>query len=229
MATADLGTVDQSTAGRHTLVVMTIWDDIAAERRANADVLDTLTAEQWTVPSLCGEWTVRALAGHMVVPFTTTTAKFGLAMLRARGNFDKANDALACKQARRPTAELAQLLRANAESHFTPPGSGPLAPLTDTLIHGQDLRMPLGIEDRRPVERWAQSLAFLVTPAAQRGFVPTSLPAIRLEADDVDLAHGEGPLVTGPAWALSMALTLRPAALPHLRGPGLSTLTAWIG
>ncbi|MBK8756383.1 MAG: maleylpyruvate isomerase family mycothiol-dependent enzyme [Actinomycetales bacterium] len=208
---------------------MTIWDDIAAERRANADVLDGLTDEQWTVPSLCGEWTIRSLAGHMIVPFTVTTAKFGLAMLRARGNFDKANDALACQQARRPTRELAELLRANAESHFTPPGSGPLAPLTDTLIHGQDLRLPLGIEDRRPTERWAQSLAFLVTPAAQRGFVPTTLPSVRIAADDVDLTHGEGDLVTGPAWALSMALTLRPAALSHLRGPGLPALTAWVG
>ena len=120
-------------------------------------------------------------------------------------------------------------MRANAESHFTPPGSGPLAPLTDTLIHGQDLRLPLGIEDRRPTERWAQSLAFLVTPAAQRGFVPTTLPSVRIAADDVDLTHGEGDLVTGPAWALSMALTLRPAALSHLRGPGLPALTAWVG
>ncbi len=49
---------------------MTLWDDVAAERRAIADLLDTLTPEQWETPSLCGAWTVRDLAAHLVMPHT---------------------------------------------------------------------------------------------------------------------------------------------------------------
>ena len=146
---------------------MTIWDDIAAERRGIDDVLDGLTEDQWQTPSLCGTWTVRELAGHLVVPFMVSLPAFWLAMVKARGSFHRANNSLAKSQGRRPTADLIADLRANAESHFTPPGQGPLAPLTDNLVHGQDLRIPLGINDPRDPEVWRQSLDFLVSPAAR--------------------------------------------------------------
>ena len=61
------------------------WDRIAAERRSLADLLDTLTPEQWAMPSLCGAWTVRDVAVHLSAGPATPTSMFLKAMVRARG------------------------------------------------------------------------------------------------------------------------------------------------
>ena len=58
---------------------MTIWDDIATERLGIAEVLEGLTEAQWQTPSLCGKWSVRELAGHLVVPFHTSIPNLPLA------------------------------------------------------------------------------------------------------------------------------------------------------
>jgi uncharacterized protein (TIGR03083 family) len=42
------------------------WPLIHAEREALIADLDTLTDEQWATPSLCGDWTVRDVLGHMI-------------------------------------------------------------------------------------------------------------------------------------------------------------------
>lgn len=208
---------------------MTIWEDIATERLGIADVLDGLTDAQWQTPSLCGKWTVRDLAGHLVVPFRVSVPAFGFAVLKARGSFHRANAALAVSQGRRPTAELIADLRAHAHSHFTPPGQGPLAPLTDQLVHGQDLRIPLGINDTRDPEMWRQALDHLVSPAAKAGFTGRALPPLEFVATDLDWHHGSGAQVSGPAYAIALALTSRPVSLPRLSGPGVEELTRWVG
>jgi uncharacterized protein (TIGR03083 family) len=208
---------------------MTIWDDIATERLGIADVLEGLTDAQWQTPSLCGKWTVRELAGHLVVPFHTSMPAFVVAMVKAGGSFHRANDSLARAQSKRPTADLIADLRANATSHFTPPRQGPLAPLTDSLVHGQDLRIPLGINDSRDPEVWLQSLDFLVTPAARGSFTRPELPPVEFVATDLDWHVGAGPQVSGPAYAIALALTTRAASLDRLSGAGMDDLTRWMG
>ena len=208
---------------------MTIWDDIATERLGIADVLEGLTDAQWQTPSLCGKWTVRELAGHLVVPFHTSMPAFVVAMVKAGGSFHRANDSLARAQSKRPTADLIADLRANATSHFTPPRQGPLAPLTDSLVHGQDLRIPLGINDPRDPEVWLQSLDFLVTPATRGSFTRPELPPVEFVATDLDWHVGAGPQVSGPAYAIALALTTRAASLDRLSGAGMDDLTRWMG
>jgi hypothetical protein len=57
---------------------------IAVERRRAADMFAGLTEEQWQVRSLCTEWTVRDLAGHLIGPFCIGTTRFLLGGLRER-------------------------------------------------------------------------------------------------------------------------------------------------
>ena len=152
------------------------FDWIADERRALADLLDALTPEQLATPSLCGAWTVQQVFGHLTVPLTVGLGGFAAAMLRARGDFDKANDRLAQTASERGPVALAATLRQYADSRFTPPGSGWLAPLTDVIVHGQDVRRPLGIAHEFASERLRAILDYLVTDAAHRGFVPAGRP-----------------------------------------------------
>ena len=52
------------------------WDMIHAERAALAGDLTGITTEQWAVPSLCSDWTVHQVLGHIVATTTMTPARF---------------------------------------------------------------------------------------------------------------------------------------------------------
>ena len=208
--------------------VMEHWDAIAAERTALAGDLEALTTAQWEMPSLCGEWTVRQLVGHLVVVHTTTLPKFAIEMAKARGSFDRANSKLAVREGERPTADLAADLRRHAHSHFKPPGVGSDAPLTDILIHGRDIRVPLELAEHRASEPWRYALDLLVSSKGTRAFVPKGRPAVRLVATDLEWQHGDGDEVEGEARDLALALSGRTARLHALSGPGVAAIAAWL-
>lgn len=205
---------------------MDTFEEVAEERRALADLLSGLTAEQRATPSLCVGWTVHDVAAHLIVCLEVGLPKFMLAMIASGGSFDRANRRLTSKQAKQPVEEIVDILRRKAESRFTPPGAGPEAPLNDLLVHGLDIRWPLGIARQIPADRAQKALTFLTSPAAD-GLAPKgALAGLRFEAEDVDWSHGSGPIVRGSAEALLLALTGRAAALQHLKGDGVLTLSS---
>lgn len=205
---------------------MDTFAEIADERRAVADVLSGLTEEQQATASLCAAWTVHDVAAHLVMPLEVSMPRFLVTMLACRGDFDRANVRLTRQQARRPFAEIVEVLHRRAASRFTPPGSGPEAPLTDLLVHGLDIRWPLGLTRDLPEERVKTSLTFLTSRSARGLVAKGSLDGLRFEADDLDWTHGQGPVVNGRAEALLLAFTGRHAALDVLNGDGLATLRA---
>ena len=82
---------------------MLIWEMIAHQRRHLADLLDNLDETQWRTPSLCADWTVREVAGHLITPFAWGTAKFLLHLIIGGFNFDKTMSQAAQQLAQRPT------------------------------------------------------------------------------------------------------------------------------
>jgi hypothetical protein len=70
------------------------------------------------------------------------------------------------------------------------------------------------------------SLTFLTGRSARGVVASGTLDGLRFEADDVDWTHGNGPIVSGAAEALLLAITGRRAALGLLSGDGVSTLSA---
>jgi uncharacterized protein (TIGR03083 family) len=201
-----------------------VFEAVAGERLALADVLDGLTQQQWDTPSLCEGWLVRDVAAHLVMPLVTPLRRFAVAMVKAKGSFHAANQALTAHTAREHGDRLPTMLREHADSRFTPPGSGPLVPLTDVMVHGQDIRRPLAITGELDPDRTRTVLDFLVSPAATRGFTRSSLQRLRWEATDLEWAGGSGPTVTGPAEAILLTLTGRGVARPELSGEGLERL-----
>jgi uncharacterized protein (TIGR03083 family) len=55
--------------------VTDFWTDVHQERQARLEHLETLTLEQWDAPSLCDEWRVRDVVGHMVSETHMTVAQ----------------------------------------------------------------------------------------------------------------------------------------------------------
>lgn len=202
-----------------------VFDLIARERLRAADMFESLDEAQWAVPSLCGDWTVRDMAGHLIVPFSFGLPGLALGMLKAKGSFHRFNSRAARELARKPVPELVETLRRNAKSRFTPPGHPPLAPLTDIAAHTRDVARPLGLDVTAPPEVWRHALGFLVTPRAHPAFVRRGrLDGVRLRATDQDWAHGDGAEVAGPSEALAMAMLGRTVALDDLTGDGVGVL-----
>jgi uncharacterized protein (TIGR03083 family) len=62
--------------GGHLVVSTDVWGIIHAERKALAADLEALTDQQWAVPSLCTNWTVRDVLAHMTATARMTPPQF---------------------------------------------------------------------------------------------------------------------------------------------------------
>ncbi len=204
-----------------------IWGWIAAERRTLADLAEGLTAEQLATPSLCAGWTVRDVIAHLTLNLTFSPRQSAGALVRSGFRPSRFIQLLTVEAAKHSDAELVALLRDEADAQWGPPGFGPIAPLTDLLVHGVDLRRPLGLTHAPEPDALRTSLDFVVQPKAGVGFTQRKhQKGLRHEASDVDWSHGDGPLVRGPARSLLAVLCNRPAPLDDLTGDGVALLRA---
>ena len=192
-----------------TLTKDQIFAMIAEQRRAVADVMDGLSAEQWATPSLCAGWTVRDVAAHLVMPYEVSLPGLLVRMAKSGFDFDKVANKFALAE-HRSGADLAKVLRANAEHRFVPPNFPPQAPLTDIVTHGLDMFRPLGIDRDIPSATLRTVLDFLMTPKATKAFVPAGVVEGRsFVATDVEWSAGSGTEVLAPAQDLVLTLTGR--------------------
>lgn len=199
-----------------------LWAAVHAERAALVDQLSTLDDEQWAAPSLCGRWSVREVVAHLTAAASVGRVRWLASVLGARLDFDLHNQRrLAEHLGTSPQDTLAGLRRVvtstTAASGHTP------AWLGEVVVHGQDIRRPLGLPVTTPPERAEAVARFFVS----RDFtVPsrTTSAGLRLRADDGALDVGSGPEVVGPTLALTMVLAGRAAFLEDLSGPGVPTL-----
>lgn len=199
-----------------------VWPLVHAERAALADDLDDLTAEQWATPSLCDGWTVHDLLAHEVATASMTPVSFFTSILGAGFSFTKmAEKQVVRETAAGPAATLAKY-RSLATATSAPPGPK-VSWLGEELIHGEDIRRPLGIKREYPDASVVMTLDFykgsnLIVGAKKR------VAGLALKATDTDWNHGDGPAVEGPAMSLLMAMTGRKSVLDDLSGPGVETL-----
>jgi uncharacterized protein (TIGR03083 family) len=201
------------------------WGWIAVERRTIADLAETLDADQLATPSLCAGWTVRDVIAHLSVGMTFSAGQSAVVLLRSGFRPNRFIQNLTADAAQRSDAELVAVFRDHADVSFAPPGLGPGAPLTDLLVHGVDLRRPLGLTHAPNPAALRRSLDFVVAPKASAGFARRRHhKGLRYEASDLEWSHGEGALVRGPAQPLLAALCNRPAPLDDLEGEGVGLL-----
>jgi uncharacterized protein (TIGR03083 family) len=201
-----------------------VFAAVAAERRSIADLIEGLNADQLATASLCAGWDVKTVAAHLVSDFADGFWRFMVSGFR-HGSIDQGIDALARRRALAASAaEIAQTLRARADHRLSPPLTGPLSGLTDVLIHGADMRIPLGIPHQPNPFDVALVLDFLTGPT-QLGFFPRRrLRGIALCDDDTGRMWGDGDTIRGPGVAVMLAVCGRTIAFDRLTGPGLPLL-----
>ena len=128
----------------------------------------------------------------------------------------------AARAARYSSAELLQQLRASAESTRRFPGSSPLDPLMDVVVHAQDIARPLGSTCSPPAPVVTACLAHVASNPFMGA--PKRLKGLRLVSTDSPWTHGSGREVQGPDLDLLLAVSGRFAGLHALTGPGVDVL-----
>lgn len=192
-----------------------VWRHVDHQRAELADLLETLTSEQWATTSLCEGWTIRDVAAHLTHANADWT-RMAVEALRSGLRFN----AMMVRIARaddRPAEEIVAALRAMVGARRKPPGTRVADPLMDALIHGQDIARPLGIRRCMPTEAalvvadrlWG--MRFPLNP--RRRF-----PGIRFTATDAPFSAGAGRPVAGPLDDLVLVMAGRAAGLAGLTG-----------
>ncbi|MEU6446419.1 maleylpyruvate isomerase family mycothiol-dependent enzyme [Streptomyces sp. NPDC046979] len=202
-----------------------VWPMVHAERAALIDDLAHLEEERWGQPSLCAGWTVHDVAAHLIDTARTTRLGFVVGLVRERLDFDRQNARGVERERGASPQETLQRLRQVASRRSTPPA--PLdSRLVEQVVHGEDIRRPLGITRPYPPEAVVRSLRLQARTPASFGGAKELTAGIRLTAVDADLSIGDGPEVRGPALSLLLAVCGRRVALEELDGPGTDSLVA---
>jgi uncharacterized protein (TIGR03083 family) len=199
------------------------WTMIHDERTRSADMLESLTPDQWNADSWCAGWNVHLVAAHMMIAGEQTTGTFMKGLLASGFRFNVMMDRAARDSGQLPPEQIIARIRARTTTTNKPPAAA-MAMLGEVVVHGNDIRQPLGIIDNTSS---AAKLACL--DMFKRTNVPLAtkrtIAGLRLRATDADWSHGSGPEVAGPMIALVMAMATRPP-MDSLSGDGVATLRA---
>jgi uncharacterized protein (TIGR03083 family) len=204
------------------LVPSSTWVLIHAERRQLLEDLDGLPADQWSTPSLCPAWTVHQMLGHMIALTKQTPVRFFAKLAKSGFSFNTmvANDA-AMESTGSPPQTLEEFKRHLTDTTSPP---GPVDSwLGEMVVHGADIRRPLGLTYAPPVTTSVQVADFYKNSNLLIGS-KKRIGGLRLVATDTTWTHGAGPEVHGPILSLVQAMTGRAEALADLSGDGAEQL-----
>ncbi|MFF0632130.1 maleylpyruvate isomerase family mycothiol-dependent enzyme [Nocardia sp. NPDC004151] len=199
-----------------------LWAMVRAERGALAEELARLSSAQWGERSLCGEWTVEEVVAHLTAGASTGRLRWMVSVVRNRFDFGRHNDRQLARHLGNTPEETLQRFQAVVDSTVAPSGHT-AAWLGEVVVHGQDIRRPLGLTREPSIETVSEVARFF----ASRDFTVAGRSAIeglRLEASDGPFAVGDGPVVGGTTIALTMAMAGRSVYCDDLAGPGVDVL-----
>jgi uncharacterized protein (TIGR03083 family) len=192
------------------------WRAIDAHRVNLTALLDDLTPDEWSRPSLCDGWTVRDVVGHLAFQQSTVWEQVKAVGL-ARGGMNRIIHDSAVRYARRPTGQLVGEVRALVGKHRPVRFTTYQESLIDVMVHSQDIVVPLGRPLPIPVEA-AAGAATRVWTTGWPWRAARTFAGHRFVATDTDWSVGEGHAVEGPMASILLLLTGRTAAVPALAG-----------
>lgn len=202
-----------------------VWPLVHAERAALIADLAEVDPARWDEPSLCEGWTVHDVVAHLIDSARTTRLGFVGGLVRSRFDFDRLNARGVQRERGATPQQTLDRLRQVASRRSTPPA--PLdSRLVEEVVHGEDIRQPLGLSRTHPSEVLTRALLLQARTPASLGGAKDLVAAVRLRATDADVAVGGGPEVQGPVLTLLLVACARRVSLDDLRGPGVSVLAA---
>jgi uncharacterized protein (TIGR03083 family) len=198
------------------------WSLIHAERAALAADLAELTEQRWATQSLCDRFTVREVLAHMTAGASLNPVRWMAGVIRCRFDFDRQVAwRLAEQMGATPGDTLGRFRRVMTST--TKPPVPVVAMLGETIVHGEDIRRPLGMGRDYPVTTLTAVAGYyhgsdlpVLTKTRARG--------LKLTAADGPFTAGSGPQVSGTTLALVMAMAGRELYCDELAGDGVAVL-----
>ena len=206
-----------------------VADLTRTQRLGFVATLEGLTPGQWEAPSLCTAWRVVDVAAHLAWAPVMGVGAGAAALVRHGFSMNRMIARSAVGWSGRGRDAIFAQLSDNARAGATPIGMPPVAALADAVVHGLDVRRPLGLPADVPPSALAPLADFaLGTPwpmnAVVGGSARRRVAGVRLVATDTDWTHGSGPDVEASAEALLLLLYGRPLAPDDLAGRGADVL-----
>jgi uncharacterized protein (TIGR03083 family) len=191
------------------------------ERDALVGDLRSLSPDQWRSATLCGEWDVEEVVAHLGAASRLSFPGWLRSMIGARFDADVHN--------RRRLEEFRGSSVEETLARFTEigpiglPRKESVGGLGEMIVHGEDIRRPLGIRHTPDTE----GLVAVATFFATKDFAVNSktlVEGLRLRALDAGFVAGDGPEVRGRLLDLVMAMAGRREAVADLEGDGVAEL-----
>jgi uncharacterized protein (TIGR03083 family) len=201
------------------------WQAVAAERAALVADLEWLGVGAWRTPSLCDGLSVEEVVAHLTAGASSGPIRWLTGLARCRFDVDRMVDMRLREQLGSSPDETLACFRSVVASRTAPTSKHVDGWLGEVVVHGEDVRRPLGIRHAYSTDALDRVARFY---AARDFTVPSKrrTAGLRLEASDGPFTVGEGPLVRGRTVDLVLAMAGRSVALEHLEGPGLRTFAA---
>jgi uncharacterized protein (TIGR03083 family) len=198
------------------------WSLIHAERAALAEDLAGLAEQSWATQSLCDEFTVRQVLAHLTAGASLNPMRWLAGVIRCRFDFDRQVAMRLTEQMGDSPADTLARFRAVVSSTTKPPlAIG--AMLGEIVVHGEDIRRPLGIKRDYPVTTLT-AVAVYYQGSDMPALTRKRIRDLRLGATDGPFTTGGGPEVSGTTLALVMAMAGRAHYCDELDGDGVATL-----
>ncbi|MDT7570023.1 MAG: hypothetical protein QOE05_197 [Actinomycetota bacterium] len=202
----------------------TTWSQIHKGRAALADTIEGLTPDQWRTPSLCAGWNVGHMAAHLLSSAEQTPGHFLGGMVTSGFSFNRNMQRDIDARADLTAQQIADRMRQRTTTTNKPPAPT-LAMLGEVIVHGEDLRRPLGLTTPLDAEA-ANACLDMYTKASFPVGGKKRIGGLRLVSTDTGWSYGDGPTVTGDAMSLLLSMTGRSAGLDGLSGEGAPALSA---
>ena len=203
-------------------LTMDVWNAIDAERLALSEDLATLEPKQWNVQSLCTEWKVRDVVGHLVFAANSEWKDYVVGLVKHRGRLNRVLSTAATDIGAASPSYLKKHFAETIGSRHLPPFVKAPCELADIVCHSEDIRRPLGLHRDIPLDTLLAAAAFL---QQDRGTgTPKRIEGLQLKATDADWSFGEGPVVEGPLQSLVLVMSGRADPLDELTGEGVDLL-----
>lgn len=209
----------------------TLSDLVRGERRAFIATLHSLTPEQWHERSLCTGWRVVDVAAHLAWAPVLGPVAGTAGLLRNRLSVNRMIASSAIAWSDRGADAILDQLGSNLESGAKPIGMPTVAALADAVVHGLDVRRPLGLARPVPAEILDPIARFVLrTPwpldTVVGGDAARRVAGVRLVADDAGWSHGEGPEVRASSETIALVLYGRSVDKQDLTGDGAEAVRA---
>lgn len=205
-----------------------VWRHVKAARSDLFGYLSSLDESHWSQSTLCQGWQVRDVVAHMTILYNYPLSEVAVELARSGFNVNKFLYKTATKNGRQDHRILLKNYQTIIEHTQVPFFVPALNALVDTLVHEQDIRIPLGHHKRIPTDVLQLIFKHWEPRRYNVGEKLTGIKkrakGLKFIASDMDITFGNGNVIEGCAQDILLGLVGRMPAINNLYGEGVEIL-----